>query len=75
MAKNQTPLLVSTTTREKASDRPLKAKNSNLYYKNSYIKCYYFCHQCENYFKTAGANGHKHILFATSFLKRKIFFC
>ena len=33
----------------------LKAKFLDLYYSKSYIKCYNFCQQYENYFATANA--------------------
>ncbi len=38
------------------------------------MKYYYFCQQYEDYFKKAGVKGHKHVLFAVSFLKKKILF-
>ena len=37
--------------------QPLKARFPNLYYMNSHLDCYRFCQQCEDHFKTAGANG------------------
>ena len=73
MAKNQT-LLASTAAKKEASDRPLKARNSNLYYENSYMECYYFCQQCEDHFEMAGTKGHRRVPFAASFLKEKILF-
>lgn len=74
IAKN--PILpASATAKKEAFDRPLKARNPNLYYENLYIKCYYFCQQCEDYFETVEVKGHRHIPFATSFLKEKILFC
>ena len=40
-------------------DRPLKARNPDLYYGSSHIERYYFCRQCEDHFDTAGATGHQ----------------
>ncbi len=60
--------------RENASDRPLKARNPDLYYGNLHMECYYFCQQCEDHFKTVGAKGHKRVSFAASFLKDRILF-
>ncbi len=59
--------------REDISDRPLKARNRDLYYGNSHLKCYHFCQQFEDYFETAGAKGLKRVSFAASFLKDCIF--
>ena len=58
--------------REDVSDRPLKARNPDLYYGNSHMECYHFCQQCEDHFETAGAKGHKRVLFTGSFLKDRI---
>ncbi len=60
--------------REEASDRPPKARNPDLYYRNSHMECYYFCQQCEDHFETAGAKDHRRVLFAATFLKKKILF-
>ena len=54
------------------SDRPLKARNPDLYYGNSHIESYHFCQQCEDHFETVGAKGHKRVPFATFFLKDRI---
>lgn len=62
-------------TQKDASNRLLKAKNPNLYYKNSHMEYYYFCQQCKDYFETASIKGHKHVFFAAFFLKDSIFFC
>ena len=59
-------------SREDALDRPLKARNPDLYYGNSHMECYYFCQQCEDHFETAGAKGHKRVPFAATFLKDRI---
>lgn len=37
------------------SSRPLKAKNSDLYYRNSYMEYYYLCRQCKDHFDIARA--------------------
>lgn len=50
-------------------EQPLKAWFPDFYYKNLYIDCYHFCHQCQNYFETAGATRPNRISFATSFLR------
>lgn len=60
--------------RDNVLDKPLKAKNSDLYYGNLHIKCYYFCLQYEDHFKTAGAKSHKRVHFVSSFIKDKILF-
>ena len=59
---------------EKALNRPLKAMNPDLYYDNLHIKYYYVYCQYEDHFETAGAKGHKRILFATLFIWKKINF-
>ena len=58
--------------REDNSDRPLKARNPDLYYGNSHMECYYFCQQCKDHFETAGAKGHKRVPFAVTFLKDRL---
>ena len=55
-------------------DRPLKARNPDLYYGSSHMECYYFCRQCVDHFDTAGATGHKRVPFAASFLRDRINF-
>ncbi len=62
-------------SREDVSDKPLKARNPDLYYGNSHMECYYFCQQCEDHFETAGAKGHKRVPFAATFLKDRILNC
>ena len=49
-------------------DGALKARNPDLYYGSLHMECYYFCRQCEDYFDTTGATGHKRVPFAASFL-------
>lgn len=53
----------------------LKAKLPDLYYDKTYMECYHFCQQCENYFATADATGFNHTPFATFFLYSQINFC
>lgn len=65
---NQTLILLA----KKTLDRSLKARNPELYFKNSYIKCYYFCRQFEDYFKTVKAKGHKYIFFIVLLLQDRI---
>lgn len=66
--KNQTPSLLPANTKKKTLDRIFKVKNPNLYYENLHMKCYYFCQQYENYFKTANIKCHKRVFFAILFL-------
>ena len=56
-------------------DRAVKAQNSDLYYRSSYMKCYYICRQCKDNFDTAGATGHKRVPFAALFVRDRINFC
>ena len=46
----------------------LKARFPDLYYRNSYLDCYCFCQQCEDYFETAKSNRLNRVFFAASFL-------
>ena len=46
---------------------PLKAKTPEIYFGKSHMDCYYFCQQCEDYFKTSSATGMNHISFAVTF--------
>ena len=39
------------------------------------MECHFFCQQCEDYFDTARATGHKRVFFAASFLQDQINFC
>ena len=50
--------------------QPLKTWFPDLYYGNSHLDCYYFCQQCEDHFKTAGANRPNQVFFTASFLCR-----
>lgn len=55
------------------SNRLLKLRNPDLYSGYLHMGCYYFCQQCEDYFKIAGTQGHKRITFAADSLKDCIF--
>ena len=48
-------------------ERPLKARTPKTYSGKSYMDCYHFCQQCEDYFKTSGAIGMNHTSFAATF--------
>ncbi len=54
------------------TDRPLKPRNPDLYYKYWHMDCYYFCQQYEDHFEVVGSLGHKRVLFAVGFLKDHI---
>lgn len=51
------------------SDKSLKSVNSNLYYDDLYIECYYFCQQCKDHFRIAESLDYKYVPFAIGFLK------
>ncbi len=53
-------------------NRHFKPWNPDLYYYHSYMECYYFCQQYEDYFKIAGLLVHKRVPFAIGFLKYHI---
>ena len=53
-------------------DRPLKARTLETYSGKSHMDCYYFCQQCEDYFKTSGTTGINCTLFAATFLRGPI---
>ena len=55
-------------------ERPLKAKVPDVYFGKSYMDCYHFCQQCEDYFEIASATGLTRTPFAASFLRGKINF-
>ena len=55
-------------------NKGLKAWNPNFYYKSSHMECYYFCQQYKDHFDTAGAMGHKRVLFTALFLQDRINF-
>ncbi len=59
---------------ENVWDKPLKARNPDLYYSNSHMECYHICQQCEDHLETGGAKAHKLITFAASFLKDHILY-
>ena len=50
----------------------LKAKVPEVYYGKSYIDCYHFCQQCEDYFETAETTGFNWTPFAASFPRGNI---
>ena len=52
--------------------RPLKARTPETYWGQSYMECYHFCQQCEDYFETSGATGMNRTPFAASFLRGSI---
>ena len=58
--------------REDALDKSLKPRNPNLYSFNSYMKCYYFYHQCKEHFEVARSLDYKRIPFAAGFQKNRI---
>lgn len=58
-----------TNTRGDNINRLFKPQNPDLYYGNLYIKCYYFCQQCRDYFEVARLLDHKYVSFAIKFLK------
>ena len=51
---------------------PLKARILEIYFGKSHMDCYYFCQQCEDYFKTSGATGMNRTPFAATFLRGPI---
>lgn len=53
---------------KKASNRRFKAENFQLYFRNLYMKCFYFCQQYKDHFETAKEKGYKPIFFAILFL-------
>ena len=53
-------------------ERPLKARTPETYSGKSYMDCYYFCEQCEDYFETSGAKGMNRTSFAATFLRDAI---
>ena len=59
---------------DEASDRPLKARNPDLYYRSSHMECYHFYRQCKHHFETADAKGHKRVPYAALFLRERINF-
>ena len=53
-------------------EKPLKARNPDLYFGKSHIDCYNFCQQCEDHFATARATGSNRVPFAATFLRGTI---
>ena len=66
------------TTQAQALAEPqehsLKARTPETYWGKSHMKCYHFCQQCEDHFKTSGATGMNCTPFAASFLRSSISF-
>ena len=52
--------------------RPFKARTPKIYSEKSHMNCYYFCQQCDNYFKTSDAIKINRTPFATIFLRSSI---
>lgn len=57
--KNYQDKLLTTISYEETIRISLKTKNSDLYYRNFYMKYYYFCRQYENYFKSTNYKSKK----------------
>ena len=53
-------------------EQPLKARSPKTHSGKSYMDCYHFCQQCEDYFETSGATGMNCTSFAASFLRGTI---
>lgn len=70
MESVQNPGLIHT----KPQKQLFKARFLNLYFGKSHMDFYYFCHQCENHFDTAWANGSNHTSFAALFFYESISF-
>ena len=66
--KNQNQALFPIPIQAEFREQLLKARFSNLYYRNFHLDCYRFCQQCEDYFETAGTNKPNRIPFAALFL-------
>ena len=58
----------------KASREKLKTRSPDIYRGKSYMNCYNFCQQCEDYFATARVTRPTRILFTASFLRDRISF-
>lgn len=55
--------------KQEVPSRPVKYKNLNLYYRNSHMKYFYLCRQCEDHFNTVRAKRQKQVFFAASLIK------
>ena len=51
---------------------PLKARTLETYSEKSYMDCYHFCQQYEDYFKTSGATRMNRTLFTATFFRGAI---
>ena len=69
-----TPALAPALIISEAPWEKLKARSLDVYHGKSYMDCYNFCQQCENYFATAKAMGPTQILFITFLLQDWISF-
>lgn len=56
----------------KLREKSLKARFSDLQFRNLHMNCYQFCKQCENHFETGRVKRSNRIFFVTLFLPRKI---
>lgn len=52
------------------TDRVFRLYNYNFYYGNFYIKYYYYCQHCKNYFEGTRSLGHKQICFCYRLFER-----
>ena len=68
-------VLNAKAARKDTLDRSLKPRNPDLYYDYTYIEYYYFCQEYKDYFEIARSPDHKHVPFATRFLKDYILNC
>ena len=48
---------------------PFKARTLDTYFRTSYMDCYYFCQQSEDYLKISGATEMNHTSFTTTFVR------
>ena len=69
-----TPALVPVLVISEVPQEKLKARSQDVYRGKSYIDCYNFCQQYEEYFATDRATGPTQILFAASFFQDRISF-
>lgn len=73
--KNYSDIPLNLTLQEETIKRLLRARNLDLYYRNSYIKCYSFYKQYKNYFKRVKAKSREQSLFLVFFIKKRILYC
>ena len=53
-------------------ERSLKARTPKTYFGKSYIDCYHFCQQYEDYFETSGTTEMNRTLFVAIFLRSTV---